>query len=330
MKTRVLRDDYREIEIRPAEEFNEYLSLIEKDIKEIFKSDAGNYFYYCPACTNEKTSFKFSKKGFIYRECNECGTVFMTPRPSKEMLHDFFEKSEGLNYWNSKLIQDSVSRNEHIFNPRVRWIQESLDFDESSNRKYLDFYSKYSPFIRQISKISDFKQKVSYKPIPNITDELIANNFETISEFKGEKYSVVTAFEVFDRFYNPRSVLESIKQSMEKGGLLFLSTTSASGLDFQFLLKKSKSLIPPIHLNIFSVEGIIKLLEDFNFEVIELSTPGSLDLQNLENQIDDIELPKIFYDIIKNRDLQIKETFQEFLQRSRLSSHMRILAKNKE
>ena len=72
------------------------------------------------------------------------------------------------------------------------------------------------------------------------------------------------------------------------------------------------------------------MLEDFNFEVIELSTPGSLDLQNLENQIDDIELPKIFYDIIKNRDLQIKETFQEFLQRSRLSSHMRILAKNKE
>ncbi len=329
MKTRVLRDDYREIEIRPAEEFNQYLLLIEKDIKDIFESRAGNYFYYCPACTNEKTSFKFSKNGFIYRECNVCGTVFMTPRPSKEMLHDFFAKSEGLNYWNSKFVQDSVSRNEHIFNPRVRWIQESLDFDENSKRKYLDFYSKYSPFIKQISKISDFTQKVSYKPIPNIADELIQNNFDTINEFSEEKYSVVTAFEVFDRFYNPRSVLQSIKNNMEKGGLLFLSTTSASGLDFQFLLKKSKNLIPPVHLNIFSVEGIIKLLNDFDFEVVELSTPGSLDLQNLENQINEIELPKLLSDIIINRDSQIKESFQEFLQRARLSSHMRILAKNK-
>ena len=57
MKTRVLKDDYREIEIRPAEEFNKYLSLIKNDIKNIFESSAGNYFEYCPACTTDKTNF---------------------------------------------------------------------------------------------------------------------------------------------------------------------------------------------------------------------------------------------------------------------------------
>ena len=329
MKTRVLRDDYREIEIRPAEEFDYYLSLIAKDIENIFDSKAGNYFYYCPACKAEKTGFKFSKNGFVYRECNKCGTVFMTPRPDKGMLHDFFEKSEGLEYWNSKLVQDSVPRNEHIFEPRVRWIHESLDFNENSSRKFLDFYSKYSPFIKKISQIPDFSKKVSYRPIDNIQNDLSRYNFEIINDFEEEKYSVITAFEVFDRFYSPRSVLKTIKANLEKGGLLFLSTTSASGLDFQFLLKKSKNLIPPIHLNIFSVEGIIKLLEDFDFEVVELSTPGSLDIQNLENQIDEIQLPKFFIDIIKNRDFYVKESFREFLQRARLSSHMRILAKNK-
>ena len=30
MKTRVLKDDFREIEIRPNEEFNHFLSLIKK------------------------------------------------------------------------------------------------------------------------------------------------------------------------------------------------------------------------------------------------------------------------------------------------------------
>ena len=116
---------------------------------------------------------------------------------------------------------------------------------------------------------------------------------------------------------------------MEKGGLLFLSTKSASGLDFQFLLKKSKNIVPPLHLNIFSVEGMIKILEDFNFEIIELSTPGSLDIKILEEQINEISAPKFLIDLIQNRDNYTKETFQEFLQRARLSSHMRILAKNK-
>ena len=329
MKTRVLKDDFREIEIRPNEEFNHFLSLIKNDISEIFKSKAGNYFYFCPACTSKKSGFKFSKKGFIYRECLDCGSVFMTPRPDREMLHEFFAHSKGMEYWNSKLFQESVSRKEHVFEPRTRWIKESLEFTDISTHKYLDFYSKYSPFIKNISEIKSFSKLVSFKPIGHLKKDLEECSFEIIQNLGEEKYSVITAFEVFDRFYNPRQVVETIKNNLEKGGLFFLSTKSASGLDFQFLLEKSKNIIPPIHLNIFSVEGIIKLLEDYDFEIVELSTPGTLDLQILEEQIDYVELPKFFRDIIKNRDMQIKETFQEFLQRARLSSHMRILAKNK-
>lgn len=329
MKTRVLKDDFREIEIRPNEEFTHFLSLIEKDIDEIFKSDAGNYFYYCPACTHEKSSFKFSKNGFVYRECSLCGTVFMTPRPNKEMLHKFFAQSEGLKYWNSKKFQEQGTRKEHVLEPRIRWISESVEFTEKSSRSYLDFYSKYLPFIEKVSTIKSFQRRVSYKPDESIVKETKDCGFEVINNLDDEKYSVITAFEVFDRFYNPRNVLETIKNSLEKGGLLFLSTTSASGLDFQFLLKKSKNIVPPLHMNIFSVEGIVKFLEDFDFEVLELSTPGSLDIKILEDQIDEISLPKFLIDLIKNRDSHTKEAFQQFLQRARLSSHMRILAKNK-
>ena len=329
MKTRVLKDDYREIEIRPNEEFEYFLSLIKSDIKQIFDSKAGNYFYYCPACTTEKTSFKFSKNGFVYRECSFCGTVFMTPRPDKEMLHDFFAKSEGLSYWNSKIFQGLKARKEHVFEPRIRWITESLEFSDESTRSYLDFYSKYLPFIEKISTLKNFVNKVSYKPDENISKEIPNLGFEVKNSLGEQKYSVITAFEVFDRFYNPRSVLATIKNSLETGGLLFLSTTSASGLDFQFLLQKSKNIIPPIHMNIFSVEGIKKILEDFDFEVLELSTPGSLDIKILAEQIDEINLPKFLSDLITNRDDYTKEAFQQFLQRARLSSHMRILAKNK-
>lgn len=329
MKTRVLRDDYRENEIRPEKEFNHYLELIQTDIQNIFGNKAGNYLYRCPACETEDPKFKFSKNGFVYRECSECATVYMSPRPSIEMLHDFFKDSEGLKFWNSKIVKEIPSRKSHVFEPRVRWVNESLEFKKDSSRIYCDFYSKYSPFIEKMAQIPEFVKKVSYKPVDEIIDELGKNNFIITEEFEIEKYSVITAFEVFDRFYDPREVLRMIKDNLETEGLLFISTTSASGLDFQFLGQKSKSLIPPIHLNIFSVEGIIKLLKDFDFEILELSTPGFLDLQTLEKQQHEIELPKFISDMINNRDNHIKKTFQEFLQRALLSSHMRILAKSK-
>ena len=326
MKTRVLRDDYREIEIRPDDEFNTYLSLIAEDIKEIFKNRAGNYFTSCPACASEDSKFKFSKNGFVYRECDSCSSVYMTPRPTKEMLHDFARDSKGLAYWNSKIIKDVTSRKRHVFGPRVRWVNESLDFKDESTRNYCDFYSKYAPFVEEIAKISEFKNKISYKPVSEIKPELEANGFRITETFGEEKFSVITAFEVFDRFYDPRQVLGMIRENLEKGGLLFISTTSASGLDFQFLKEKSRNLIPPIHLNIFSVEGFIELLREFDFEILELSTPGFLDLQTIEKYQHEITIPKFLSDIINQRHDHVKTAFQEFLQRARLSSHMRILA----
>ena len=50
MKSIVLKDDFRELEIRPEEEFQHYLNLLREDIKDILNSNAGNNFSYCPAC----------------------------------------------------------------------------------------------------------------------------------------------------------------------------------------------------------------------------------------------------------------------------------------
>ena len=46
MKTRVLRDRFKEIEIRPQKEFFEYLKLIDQDVKDIFKSSAVNFLNF--------------------------------------------------------------------------------------------------------------------------------------------------------------------------------------------------------------------------------------------------------------------------------------------
>ena len=39
----------------------------------------------------------------------------MSPRPSRQMLHEFFEKSKGLKYWNLKLVKGSVPGSKNSF-----------------------------------------------------------------------------------------------------------------------------------------------------------------------------------------------------------------------
>ena len=245
------------------------------------------------------------------------------------MLHAFFSESKAIKYWNSQIVQETEDRKTHVFNPRIRWVEESIDFNENSKKVFCDFYSKYTPFIKGISNSSNYSRKLAYKASHDIRDEVKKAGFELTDELAPESCSVITAFEVLIKVYNPRSILKIIHDSLEDNGLLFLTTTSASGFDIQFLKGQSRSLIPPFELNIFSIEGIVMLLEEHNFKIIEISTPGSLDLQLVEKAIDLIEVPNFIRDIIKNRNNQIKEEFQQFLQRSLLSSHLRIIAQKK-
>lgn len=330
MKTRITKEKYDISELRPNIEYNKYIDLINKDVVRIFNNNAGMYINKCPACNSTSSIFKFSKHGFVYRECQECLTIFMTPRPTIKMLHEFYANSEGIKYWTSNQIQNTKYRNEHIFKNRIRWINESLEIEKNSSKAYLDYYPKFPPFIEEISKLKVFEKFVAYKPFESILEIINNTKFEVRNTIENEKFSVISAFEVIDRFFNPKETIKTIYNLLEFNGLLFLSTTSASGLDIQFLLKKARNIVPPINMTIFSIEGIVKMLNEEGFEILELSTPGTLDVQILENQIDEINLPKFLIDIIKKRDNSVKEIFQEFLQRACLSSHMNILAQKKE
>ena len=102
----------------------------------------------------------------------------------------------------------------------------------------------------------------------------------------------------------------------------------ASGLDVQVLWDQSANIFPPDRLNVFTVEAIQYLAQKYSFECLELSTPGILDVQIIEDALKSnphLEIPRFIRYMIENRDENIKNAFQEFLQSSQLSSYGRIL-----
>ncbi len=72
------------------------------------------------------------------------------------------------------------------------------------------------------------------------------------------------------------------------------------------------------------------LFEKNGFEIVELSTPGQLDVELVKNSLKNdknINLSRFMSYLIEKRDEYVHRSFQEFLQRNNLSSHVRIAAR---
>jgi uncharacterized LabA/DUF88 family protein len=106
-----------------------------------------------------------------------------------------------------------------------------------------------------------------------------------------------------------------------------------SGFDLQTLWNQAENVFPPDRLNVFSVEGLKALFARNGFECIEFSTPGILDLEIVDKAMEDhpeIRPPRFLEYVLRNRGVETRQSFQEFLQENLLSSYGRILIRKSE
>lgn len=193
-------------------------------------------------------------------------------------------------------------------------------------------------FLQEIDNLNLFKTKILFNPyiktpksftrkkVFKIIDGDFTKNLNEINA------NAVSALGVIDRVFSPEKFLNTAKSLLLNGGLLFLTTSTISGFDLQVLWDKSKSIFPPDRINLLSIEGLTTLFEKNGFEIIELSTPGQLDVELVKNALNenkDIELPRFISYLLNNREENTLRSFQEFLQYFKLSSHVRIAARKK-
>lgn len=340
MKRVVMVDDYRQFDIKPYDLFDKYLELTCEEVRRLL-IDKGNLVEVkCPACDSDRRRFAFKKFGLDYVECMHCGTLYISPRPSEERLNRYFLESKANDFWNKRVLKETIkARVKHLIRPEVIWVANTTEGLFTKPEIFVDINSRYTEFLDGIDKLDLFTTKIVIGPeisIPKTLDE--RRGFRIINESIWDvdadniNATVVTGFYVIDRLYHPMSLLKTIKSMLVDKGLLFLISSSSSGLDLQVLWENSRTIFPPENMNIFSIEGIGILLEKSGFEVIELSTPGQLDLEYIKTAMErdaKLEIPRFISYLLKNRDESAHRSFQEFLQEFRLSSHLRLVARKR-
>lgn len=116
----------KEEEIRRRSVFNRYLQLIREDVQTIFTDNSKSIEIGCPACGSKSYQSQFEKLGFTYVLCSNCGTLFVNPRPSAQLLMEFYTKSRSARFWVREFFKPMAeARREKIFWPRAEYIRDT-------------------------------------------------------------------------------------------------------------------------------------------------------------------------------------------------------------
>lgn len=325
----------KEEDIRPKHLVEEGKRLRIKELQELMERKNEFEQVPCPACESNNYQLVFEKEGFSFVKCQKCQTMFINPRPTFEILLNFYETSESIKHWNKKIFPVSEDfRRKEIFIPRTKKVVELSRKYNTATEVLLDVGAGFGTFCQEIKKLAVFQKVIAVEPSPGLAESCRQKGLETIEEpiqkVDLKEVNVITAFELIEHLYSPKDFLLSCAEILSKKGILILTTPNIKGFDLLTLGKLSDNIAGPSHLNYFHPDSLSYLLEHCGFKVIEVETPGKLDAELVRKKIMNNEFnisnrPFLKEVLIKQWE-KVGNAFQKFLADNLLSSHLWIVA----
>lgn len=329
----------KESDIRPQDLFNRYLELSRQYIDRFFTDKSQFVEVSCPACDSQHCDFGLEKFGFKYMTCLDCGSLYLSPRPTSTIIDAYYRESEAVKFLGTHFFKETAeARRKKIFKPRAQTVSKWMAKSKMSNQgsTFVDIGSGYGIFLEEVAKLGLFEKICGIEPALTLASVCRNKGFEVI-EKKAEEVkegemqaSFATAFEVLEHLFDPAQFLHAVGRILKNNGLFLFTTLVVSGFDIHVLWENSKSIYPPHHINLLSFEGIKQLVERCGFKIIELNTPGKLDLDiliNILKENPEIKVPRFVSYLINKRGEVTHRAFQFFLQEHNLSSHVRGIVK---
>jgi len=265
-------------------------------------------------------------EGLEYLRCPETNSLFLAQLPAwaewAKLLEAVGRVRQSPQAFHLDLEQ---SRVENVYLPKLEWIQEALRLQGMASPILLEAASPPSTFGRFL------QQNGMFADVVTVDEMKLAHLRETPAALKGRKAQAALLLESLDRIDDPQGLIGGVRANLGGGGLLFVTSLVASGFDMAVLGLRNRYFYPPDRANCFTLRALTALLEHAGFELIEVSTPGVLDVEIVESHLKaDPAIPVTgFEKELIASDREIRSAFQAFLQEKGLSSFARLVARKK-
>jgi 2-polyprenyl-3-methyl-5-hydroxy-6-metoxy-1,4-benzoquinol methylase len=324
--------------MRPMDIHEKALLLREKSGCEFFdKHKTSLVEVPCPACGNNHGGQSFEKYGFSHKKCNHCLTVWCSPRPTEQLLSEYYNHSEATKYWTQLLVATDSERKAVQYTPRVNHIisiLEDYNKENAMNNIAVDLGAGSGAFALSLKQTQFFSDVIAIdfdqdccKTCENYGLNTMQGSVELIEDSTA---SLISMNDMVEHLFDPENFLTQCWEKLIHGGAISIACPNGEGFDYQIMKEMTVNVTPPEHLNYFNPSSLTRLLEKTGFNVISVETPGILDVQIVKRALQqnkiDMNDNQYLKDLLLNGDDKSLNGFQDFLKSNLLSSHMVIVA----
>jgi Methyltransferase domain len=322
----------KEADIRPSAIFDEYLRLCAQDTETYF-AQGERVAILCPAC-GAQGQHAFTKNGFSYELCGLCDSLYVSPRPAAQAFAAYYQGSPSSKYWASTFYRETAAaRRELLWRPKARSIADKLQTLGCTAHAVVDIGGGYGLFAEEMRALTR-TEVVVIEPAPHLARVCRERSLQVIEKFLEDVEAqelpaggrVFTSFELFEHLHDPRLFLARLLRLMSAGDLFIFTTLSGTGFDIRLLWEQSRAVSPPHHLNFLNPSSLSKLLTGVGFEVLEVTTPGKLDVDIVASS--GVHLGDRFWQaFFAHSDAAQRQAWQELIAATGWSSHMMVVAR---
>jgi SAM-dependent methyltransferase len=220
----------------------------------------------CAGCSAAvDTARKIGQKdGYDFLRCDGCGTVTVSPYPTKEQLTDYYQSYHGTKKYVAK-AQKKIARSRK----RVARLMRYTD-----GKRFLDVGCNYGLAVKAALDLGLNAAGIDIDADTiKIGNEMLGSESLkaiSVSEYaaQGHQADIVYTSEVIEHVHSPEKFIEAIAKILSPGGVLYLTTPQAGHWLVPKDFAQYKEACPPRHINYFSKKGIRNLLQRHGFQKI--------------------------------------------------------------
>lgn len=323
-------DNWRVHDLHPNHVFAEFDRLMQLDLDDLLLSRPSFRDTCCPACHSNRVDHAFTYQRLNYRRCQECEMLYISPAPTEDQHLEFVKNSRAMAFWRECQSSEMQAARLPMYQERVAFTSSTWKALNLKPKSVLELGAGNGEFAELLAAQYPELQIVLLEPqclnlnVPSI--KIIHEGFAAL-ENADHQFDSVIAWELIEHILEPDEFLKLVLKVLKPGSPLVLSTPNERSVETRKLKTESTNIMFD-HVRLYNPKAIRLLLERNGFRVVEISTPGKLDLERISAY--QSSCPKAFEEdpclrlILDNP--KTADAFQAFLQSHLLSSHMRIIA----
>ena len=303
------------------------IDLTNNDIQRLARRSAEFVETGCPACLARNGLPAYELLGLQYLRCRACSTVYLSPCPPQPLIMWYLETSEALRYWREEMpLEVRVSRQSSLYDSRTADIVKRVDDLGIRPQTIIDVGGGGGELATSLAKTGLFRDVVVVEPQPlNLHDSrirVVQSSFEEL--VVPSRADVVVAFEVLEHIVDPETFLSKVREILKPDGVFIFSTPNVDGFETSVLKTRSRALWFD-HVRLYNTRSIEILVGRCGFVVVQIETPGRLDLEivareHAKTPLDTAGNPAL--EFLLGPGYRYKDEFREFLRVTKQSSHM--------